>query len=336
MRSPSSLHPMLRSVHVLALIATFGACGGGDGPLDPASEPTTDSAADSAASGPVPTDGLAALITSQRIAFVSNRGGIPGVLKMDPQGSQLAPVFMQSDGVRAPAWSWDNKRVALVRVRWNNGVWRNDIWVVNADRTNGHWARTQPSVWHFDDPSWSPNGSRIVMTVNVGGTTKTLGWIDQGTSKAGLFFRPAGGAILGTRPSYNKAGTKILYVGEHSTTIDQINPDGSGHQVRITANAKVDYPSFSPDGGRIAYEKVYAAANTDIFVKTLSTGTTARVTWSTAGDHHPSWSPDGIRLAFTSERTGLAQIYTMKAATGGDLLQLTHTAAWENDPAWSH
>jgi Tol biopolymer transport system component len=336
MRSPRLQHPRLRYLSVLAAAITFAACGDGDSPLDPTTEPTAAGTAETAEVTPVASDNLAALITSQRIAFVSNRGGIPGVLKMDPQGSQLAPVFMQSDGVRAPAWSWDNKRVALVRVRWNNGVWRNDIWVVNADGTNGHWARTQPSVWHLDDPSWSPNGSRIVMTVNVGGTTKTLGWIDQGTSKAGLFFRPTGGAILGTRPSYNKAGTKILYVGELSKTIEQINPDGSGHQVRITANAKVDYPSFSPDGGRIAYEKVYAPANTDIFVKTLSTGTTTRVTWSTAADHHPSWSPDGIRLAFTSERTGLAQIYTMKAATGGDLLQITHTTAWENDPAWSH
>src|SRR5258705_4686253 len=154
MRSPRLQHPRLRFLSVLAAAITFAACGDGDSPVDPTTEPVV----------------AAALSTSERIAFVSNRGGIPGGFKMDAQGSLLAPVFLQSDGVRAPAWSWDNKRVAMVRVRWNNGVWRNDIWVVNADGSNGHWAPTQPSGWHLDDPSWSPNGSSIMVTMNIGCT----------------------------------------------------------------------------------------------------------------------------------------------------------------------
>ena len=336
MRSPSSLHPTLRSVLVLALVATFGACGGGDGPLDPASESTTDSAAESAASSSVPTDGLAALTTSQRIAFVS-WAGARSVFKVDPQGSQRAPIYAQSDAVDSPAWSWDNKRVAMVRARWSNGVWHNDIFVMTADGTSGSWARSQASVWHITDPAWSPNGLRIVVTILVGGVP-TLGWIEPGTSKAGLLWFPGGGAVRGSRPSYNKAGTKILYVGEHFNTIEQINPDGSGHKVRISASVKIDYPSFSPDGARIAYEKGPApgTANTDIYVTSFTTGVTTRLTSSTAVDGHPSWSPDGIRLAFMSERTGKPQIYTMNAATGGDLLRLSKLDAYEDHPAWTH
>src|SRR5215207_944189 len=100
MRSPRLQHPSLRYLSVLAAAIAFAACGDGDSPLDPTTEPT--------AVTPVASHDLAPLITSQRIALVSNRGGAPGVLKVDPQGSQLTPVYLQSDGVRAPAWSWDN------------------------------------------------------------------------------------------------------------------------------------------------------------------------------------------------------------------------------------
>jgi Tol biopolymer transport system component len=333
MRSPSSLHPMLRSVLALAFVAAFEACGGGDGPVDPASESTVESAAQSAASTPAPTEGLAALTTSQRIAFGTSG---PSVYKMDPQGSQREALFTHLPGARSPAWSWDNTRLAMVSPRVSNGVTHDDIVVMNADGSNGHWARSQASVWDFEDPTWAPNGSRIVMTVLVAGVP-TLGWVEPATSKAGLFWFPGGGAILGTRPSFNKAGTKILYVGAQGKTIEQINPDGSGHTVRISAAVKLDYPSFSPDGTRIAYEKGPAGGNTDVFVKNLTTGVTSRRTWSTAADGHPSWSPDGVRLAFMSARIGSRQIYSMKAATGGDVLRISKSSYYqEYDPAWTH
>jgi Tol biopolymer transport system component/predicted small lipoprotein YifL len=325
MYSPGLRHPMFRSLLALAVVAAFEACGDGDGPLEPAAD---------RAAEPV-TDALPAITTSPWIAFMSYAGA-PNVYKVSPQGGQWAGVFTQTDGVRSPAWSWDNQRVAMVRSRWNsNHVPHDDIWIVNADGSNGHWARNQPSVWHLNDPSWSPNGARIVMTVNVGGV-RTLGWIEPATSKVGLFYAPLGGAIHGTRPSYNKAGTKILYVGEHTTTVEQINTDGSGRKVHITGTARLDYPSFSPDGGRIAYEKGPVEGNTDIFVRNIATAATTRLTWSTAADRHPSWSPDGTRLAFASARTGKYQIYTMKAGTGGDLLRITYADQWLDSPVWTH
>lgn len=335
MRSPSPLHPMLRPVLALALAAAFGACGGGEGPLDPASESTAESSSTSAAATTVPVEGLAALATSERIAFGSS-GPLSSVWKMDPVGTQRAPLFTQASGAHAPAWSWNNTSVAMVRPRVSNGVTHTDILVMNADGTNQHWARSQASVWDFDDPSWFPNGSRIVMTVFAGGVP-TLGWLEPATSKAGLFWFPGGGAVLGTRPSFNKAGTKILYVGQKGNTIEQINPDGSGHTVLISATVKLDYPSYSPDGTRIAYQKGPVGGNTDIFVSNLTKGMTTRLTWSTAEDGHPSWSPDGARIAFMSTRIGQRQIYTMTAATGGDVLRLSKDAYYaEYDPAWTH
>ena len=336
MQSLISRRPMLRSVLALALVAAFGACGGGDGPLDPTSESPAGSPAEGTASSPAATGGLAAVTTAQRIAFVSS-GPLSSVWKMDPLGAQVAPLFTQSSGASSPAWSWDNTQVAMVRPRVSNGVTRTDILVMNADGTNQHWARSQASVWHFGDPTWAPGGSRIVMTV-LAGSVPTLGWLEPGTSKAGLLWFPGGGAVLGAQPSFNKAGTKILYIGPQHSTIEQINPDGSGHQVRVAANVQLDYPSFSPDGTRIVYVRAAPLnGNGDIYVKNLTTGVTTRLTSSSASDSHPSWSPDGTRIAFMSERSGKRQVYTMQAATGGDLLRLTKDDYYTGDePAWTH
>ena len=334
MRSPSTLHPMLRCVLALALVAAFEGCGGNDGPLEPASGAPAEPPVQSAVSVPAPAEGLGALGTSQRIAFGSYTAT---VYKMDPQGLQREVLLTHLPGAHAPAWSWDNTKLAMVSPRTYNGATHDDIVLLNADGTNERWARGQGAVWDFEDPSWSPNGSRIVMTVNVGGTTPTLGWIEPATGNVGLFFVPGGGAILGSRPSFNKAGTKILYLGRYGTTIEQINPDGSGHTVRVSASVKLDYPSFSPDGGRIAYQKSPGGGNPDIFVKNLTTGVTTRVTFSSAADAHPSWSPDGARIAFMSKRTGKRQVFTMKAATGGDVLRLsTDNYTEDYDPAWTH
>ena len=333
MRSPNWLHPMLRSALALALVAAFEGCGEGDGPLDPASGSPAE-LAESATASPVPAAGVTTLPTAERIVFGSYSSTI---YKMDPTGAQRAVIRTHLPGAHAPAWSWDNTKLAMVSARTSNGVTRDDILLINADGTNEHWARSQAGAWDFEDPSWFPNGSRLLMTVNVGDTTPVLGWLEPATGNAGLFWFPGGGAVLGTRPTSNKAGTKILYVGRYGNTIEQINPDGSGHTVRISASGKLDYPAFSPDGGRIAYQKAAAGSNPDIYVKNFVTGVTTRLTFSTAVDDHPSWSPDGVRIAFMSKRTGARQVFTMKAATGGDVKLLSGGNYTEDyDPAWTH
>lgn len=336
LRPSSQHHPIVwfRSgpsrLLVLALSLALAACDGGDSPLGP-SEGQLD-----------PAGEAAALATSQRIAFISYRDpGVPSdlvngnVYKTDPQGQNEVRVTSEPGyNDYAPSWSYDNKRIAMVRYRLEEGVGRSDIWVVDADGSGGHWVRPTPSPWDLSDPTWAPDGSHLVLTV----------WWDPHWYLAKMelatgniyLIHPIGGGIVGTRPSYNKAGTKIVYVGKNYNTIEQINADGSGRKVRYTASITVDHPTFSPDGKKIAFEKGYSPGNTDIFVKNLADGTTKRLTFSTAADRNATWSPDGSKIAFTSERSGKAQIWTMNAATGGSLLRITHTTSHERYPSWSH
>jgi Tol biopolymer transport system component len=332
MRSPSWQHTLARSLPVLAAAVAFAACGAGDGPLDPTTESTTAAATETAAATPVPSDNLT--ITSQTIAWISYRTGWTELFKMDPLGIQSTELTALKTTLQGVSWSWDNKRLATIRYRGIDAFHgHNDIWIINADGSNGHWARAQTFPYDLYDPSFSPDGSRIVMTVNVSGT-KALGWIELATGNAGLFWLPGGGAVLGWKPSYNKAGTKILYsTGFH---LEQINPDGSGHTVRVSPGAWVDHGLYSPDGKKIVYERGASPGNIDIYVKNFSTGVTKQLTSNAAVDRFASWSPDGTELVFMSNRTGKDQVYTMDAATGGSVVRITHTSVEEWAPAWGH
>ena len=335
MRSRSLQHTILRSLPLFAAVLAFSACGDNDSPLDPTSEPTTAAATEPAAVNPVLSGSVANVETSKTIAWISYRTGWTELYKMDPLGIQSTQLTALKTTLQGVSWSWNNKQLATVRYRGIDAFHgHNDIWIVNADGTNGHWARTQTFPYDVSDPSYSPDGSRIVMTVYVG-STKALGWMDLATGNANLFWKPTGGAVLGWKPSYNKAGTKILY--STGFTLDQIKSDGSGHAVRVNPGAWVDHGLYSPDGMKIVYQQGASPGNIDIYVKNFSTGITTRLTWDAAAvDCFPSWSPDGTEIAFMSNRSGKDQVYTMDAATGGSQLRITHTSVEEWAPVWAH
>jgi Tol biopolymer transport system component len=81
------------------------------------------------------------------------------------------------------------------------------------------------------------------------------------------------------------------------------------------------YPTWSPDGARLAYQTSEAgydlAGNYDIWVAQLGSGEPVNLTkGSLANDRRPSWSPDGREIAFFSDRGGVWGLYTV-AAIGG-------------------
>jgi dipeptidyl aminopeptidase/acylaminoacyl peptidase len=316
-----------------AAVLSFAGCAGDDSPLAPED------------AGPVPPADLgqveavapadAALITAQRIAFLSPRNGPLSVYKMDPAGSNVVRLTKTADPVNQPAWSYDNKRIAMVRMRWDGNVSRNDIWLVNADGTNGHWLRDTMSPWHLQDPSWAPDGSHLLVSMYFA-PYWYLGKFDVASGNITV-LHPIGGGIIGKAPSYDKAGKRIAYIGSGQLTVDQVNTDGSWHKVLFKSGGPQVYlPRFSPDGGRIVFQKGPLGGNTDVFVKNLGTGVVTKLTSSTAADGLATWSPDGTKLAFVSWRVGPGQIYTMNSSTGGSLTRITHTSYSEGAPVWTH
>jgi TolB protein len=333
--------PLSRLYAGLALTTALaiGACNTDD-TLAPTDGTTSSEAAGTAdagsAAGAIPAP---AVIPPARILFTSYRFGHQNLYTMDPAGANVFALSTGNTYNTEPAWSWDHKQIAVIRNRWTGTFYSFDVYVMNYDGTNGHWARPYAaSSWSFREPSWSPDGSKILVRIELTGVYATyLGWIDVATG-AVKFFNPA---VEGTAPSFDKAGKRIVYVGKTGKSIELMNADGSGHKTKFssTTDWHAMSPSFSPDGTKILFERMLPNFIRVIYVKNLTTGALQRLTWNSTDESMPTWSPDGTQIAFVSNRVKPTipqqfQIYVMSATGANPVRIKSDSTDWE--PSWSH
>lgn len=130
-------------------------------------------------------------------------------------------------------------------------------------------------------------------------------------------------------------------LGVNHIYLMRVNPDGAGSAVqRLTMDAEQeDYPSWSPDGKRIAYQR--SLNGTAIYVVGTD-GTAARRLSPTPGfDVTPSWSPDGGQIVYTRlygptlpNQPPRTDIRIMNADGSGDHAVLTNVLSAVR-PRWS-
>ena len=117
----------------------------------------------------------------------------------------------------------------------------------------------------------------------------------------------------------------IVGVAGGLALVDWLSTDAGRELPRLTNPVQItsaigveDYPTWSPDGKKIAYTATGSdeEANWDIWVKQIETGQPVNRTADYAGgDCRPSWSPDGNEIAFWSDRDGGG--YFVMSAVGG-------------------
>lgn len=108
-----------------------------------------------------------------------------------------------------------------------------------------------------------------------------------------------------------------------------MNIDGTG-VTRLTSGL---YPTFSPDGKKIAFTSS-RSGNSEIYVMNADGTGVTNLTNNSAEDTTPSWSPDGKKIAFASPRTGTWAIFTMNA-DGTGLTKVSQFSYSELYPQWS-
>jgi len=321
-RLPQS--PELRTA-VLALAFAVAACNGEDSPMSPESaEPSAPEAVAAVSATPE----LAAV---SGILFASSRTGGGDIYRMAPDGSGAVRVTSFAGPESSPAWSWDHQRIAMIRMRLDaSNVSHADIFLMNADGTGKHWARSLPSSFDITAPSWSKDGTRIVATVMIAGAPR-LALMDVATGNM-MYVNLALGGPIGGGASFDPTGQRIVYAGQWADTLHMINTDGSGHKV-IVGKDNIANAHFSPDGKRIVFGYAAGGEGSQIWVKSLVDGTLKRLTYY--GGFVPTWSPDGSKIAFVSSRTGKNQIFVMPSA-GGAQVRITNNTFVEYGPAWAY
>lgn len=113
-----------------------------------------------------------------------------------------------------------------------------------------------------------------------------------------------------------------------------VNADGTD-LTKLTTDGANMYPSWSPDGSRIAFASDRDAGNWDIYVMNADGSGVTRLTADPGYDSSPNWSPDGSKIAFSSTRgDGSFDIYVMNA-DGSNVTRLTDDPAFDASPDWS-
>ena len=195
-----------------------------------------------------------------------------------------------------------------------------DVWTINADGT--HLTRLTHSPASEFDPSWSPEGTRIVYRSDRGDESEIWVMNADGTGQRRL--------VAGLSPAWSPDGSLIAFSGRAGLSV--IRPDGTGLRVLPHAEGG-EYPSWSPDGSRIAFNSNLTG---DHVMYIAQADSSKVVDLSRAGEGwQVDWSPDGRSILFTSHRDhpdNYTDIYVMRP-DGSALRRLTHDSAYT--PAWS-
>ena len=317
---------LLARVLGAGLICTLAACDGGDQPLGPSAEPE---ASTPAGDGLAPS-ALAASLVGAKIAYESRVNGNAGIWVMNGDGTGRKQLTTWSGDELEPAWSRDNKHLAFVRKRPDaSQVLHWDVFLMDADGTHKHWARSTPAWFDIMHPSWSPDGKHLVTAISFDGVASYLATMDLATGALDWVVDNSQSVTQGGYPSYSPSGTSILYVGSHGLSINQIYPNGDPY-VLVQPSIPVTKPVWSPDGKKIAYGRA-AGNNMDLYVLTRSTNGVKRLTTNTQWDGNPTWSKDGSTILFSSNRSGGSQIWSVPAA-GGTQTRVAKTSSWDDAP----
>jgi Tol biopolymer transport system component len=276
---------------------------------------------------------------SGRIVFQRYRDGASaasqGIFIVNPDGTGLKRL---AGNAYAPKWSPDGTQLAYYA---NDGA-GTALVISAADGATPRKVVTGTAGQGYPiDPSWSPDGRKIVFTQAhrcgaAGDCTGHLAILDlgSGTQKpvpntngadSGAAWSPDGMRLAFER---NPAGTQpYSHLDEYvlpTNTVRQLSglpPDSS-------------WPSWSPDSRRFAY-----TSHATIYVANADGSGSRRLLRTTGEDYAlagpSSWSPDGKKIAFTAARFDETQsnIYTA-TVDGRGVVPITHTS-FDNDlPDW--
>ncbi len=133
--------------------------------------------------------------------------------------------------------------------------------------------------------------------------------------------------------------TKIAYVTVEGKIPNRrfllqiADSDGFDPKTILQSSEPVLSPSWSPDGGRLAYVS-FEKKRSNIYVQNVWSGERQLISDFQGLNSAPAWSPDGRSLAITLSKDGNPEIY-IYSMDNKNLRRLTRHTAIDTEPAWS-
>jgi Tol biopolymer transport system component len=265
------------------------------------------------------------------VTFSPENSAASAIQAVQPSRQRPSTILYLRRQIDSPHWSPHHRRIVFSMTSVNGRS--SSLYLVGADGT-GLVQLTRGR--HFDDnPSWSPDGSRIAFASDRSGNWDI--WIEN--LKTGALSRLTMSSATDWEPAWSPDGREIAFASNRAGNFDIWLEDlATGHLRRVTADPHADeYPSFAPDESRIAFAST-RTGSWDIYTVSTKGSRLHRITWSTAVDLFPAWSPDGRQIAFESDRHGdFFNIY-VRSVRGLSLRRITDSNTSGSDsiePSWT-
>jgi TolB protein len=138
--------------------------------------------------------------------------------------------------------------------------------------------------------------------------------------------------LTGERGTFS---TRIAYVVKTAGRFElQIaDADGGNAQTALASKEPLISPTWSPDGGKLAYVS-FESKKPVIYVHDLLSGRRHIAANFKGSNSAPAWSPDGRRLAVVLTKDGNSQLYLVNA-DGSGILRLASSAGIDTEPRFS-
>ncbi len=195
----------------------------------------------------------------RRIAFSSDRSGIPQIYVINSDGTGLSRISSTPNYAGQSRWAPNGKSIAFTNL--DPTVPEGDVFIVSPTGANQTDLTNTPGVVD-GAASWSPGSAKIAFETNRDGNFNIYEMNTDGSNPQRLTADPA----TDTGPLWSPRGDLIAFLSNRDGNYEiyVMKPDGSA-QIRLT-NSQADEldMTWSPDGARIAFRSD-RGGNADIY-----------------------------------------------------------------------